>query len=172
MMCLTFNCPLRRFVVTGCCIHHMFQDQRGLRMWPIHWGPMKSFWFRIYLITLYQCTQAIPGSDLWSGSDWIDVTSALRQICCLELVWISCWVWWFFTGNWFPIVHISRYCAGWNRELSTGIHGGADPRFPLCADETTTRGCGSSALMSHQNIMLGNNIALCSTLELFCGIQC
>ena len=25
---------------------------------------MKSLWFRIYLITLYQLTQAIPGSDL------------------------------------------------------------------------------------------------------------
>ena len=25
---------------------------------------MKSLWFRNYLITLYQCTQAIPGSDL------------------------------------------------------------------------------------------------------------
>ena len=25
----------------------------------------------------------------------------------------------FYTGSWFPIVHISRYCAGWNQEKST-----------------------------------------------------
>ena len=24
----------------------------------------------------------------------------------------------FYTGSWFPIVHISRYCAGWNQEKS------------------------------------------------------
>ena len=32
------------------------------------------------------------------------------------------------------------------RKKSTGIPGGANPRFTLCEDETTTRGCGSSAL--------------------------
>ena len=25
----------------------------------------------------------------------------------------------FYTGIWFPIVHISRYCVGWNQEKST-----------------------------------------------------
>ena len=50
-------------------------------MWPIHWGPIKSLWFRIYLyliVTLYQRTQAIPGFDR------IDAKSVLRHICCLK----------------------------------------------------------------------------------------
>ena len=25
----------------------------------------------------------------------------------------------FYTGSWFPIVHISRHFAGWNQEIST-----------------------------------------------------
>ena len=25
----------------------------------------------------------------------------------------------FYIGSWFPIVHISPYCAGWNQEKST-----------------------------------------------------
>ena len=72
MMRVTFNFIHRRFVVSGWCIH---QDQIRLwlhwqdgiesqRVWPIHWKPIKSLWFRMYLITLYPRTQAIPGSDL------------------------------------------------------------------------------------------------------------
>ena len=103
----------------------------------------------------YQRTQAIPGSDLgliefiFSGSDWIYysyeerfMTNGLLQYLAEFLVEFDE----FHTGSWFPIVHISRYCAGCNREKSTGIHGGADPRFHLCQEDTATRGCGSSAL--------------------------
>ena len=25
----------------------------------------------------------------------------------------------FYTSSWFPILHISRYCSGWNQEKST-----------------------------------------------------
>ena len=48
------------------------------------------WWFRLYLLLLYQCTQAIHISDL-GLADWIDVKSTLRQICCpklcLDFVW-------------------------------------------------------------------------------------
>ena len=56
-------------------------------------------------------------SRFWSGSDRIDVKSALwlHQI----LSWFLMEVDEFYTCSWFPIVHISRYCAGWNQEKST-----------------------------------------------------
>ena len=71
MMWVTFNSTLGCFDVSGCCSHHTrrvwlhWEDGiESQRMWPIHWGPIKSLWFRIYHITLHQRTQAIPGSDL------------------------------------------------------------------------------------------------------------
>ena len=42
------------------------------------------WWFRLYLLPLYQCTQAIHISDL-DLTDGIDVKSALRQMCCPKL---------------------------------------------------------------------------------------
>ena len=41
------------------------------RMSPIHWGPMKSLWFWIYLITLYQLTQAILVL-IWVWLNWCE----------------------------------------------------------------------------------------------------
>ena len=117
-------------------------------------------------------------SWFWSGSDRIDaeehcVTYLLPQILSGFLMEVDE----FYTGSWFPIVQISRYCAGWNQEKYTEyteywIHDGADPRSPLCEDETATRGYESSALQPHQKITLGSNITLCSVLELFCFMQC
>ena len=154
MMWVTYNSTLRRLVGSGCCIH-MFQDQRRLklqwqggiesqRLWPSHGGPVKSLWFWIYLITLYQLTQTIPGSDL--GLIELMWRVIYDKFAASNSVWISCGGWWILYRSWFPIMHISRDCAGWNRQKSTGIPGGADPRFTLCEDETSTRGCGSSAL--------------------------
>ena len=56
-------------------------------------------------------------SWFWSGSDRIDAKSALRHICCLRF----CLDFFMevdesYTGSWFPIMHISHYCAGWNQE--------------------------------------------------------
>ena len=101
-----FHSTLRCFVVSGCCIHHMFRDQRLLelhwqyeikcqRTWSIHWGTMKSLWFRIYLyliVTLYQCTQAIPGFDR-------GLIKLMRRALCdifaaSNSVWISYGGWW------------------------------------------------------------------------------
>ena len=48
------------------------------------------WWFRLYLLLLYPCTQGIHISDL-GLTDWIDVKRTLRQICCpklyLDFVW-------------------------------------------------------------------------------------
>ena len=54
------------------------------RTWAIHWGPMKSFTIYLYLIvTLYQRYHP-SHSWFWSGSDRIDLKSALRHLCCLK----------------------------------------------------------------------------------------
>ena len=42
------------------------------------------WWFWIYLLGLYQCTQAIHRSYL-GLIDWIDMKNTLRQICCSKL---------------------------------------------------------------------------------------
>ena len=86
-------------------------------------------------------------SWFWSGSDRIDAKSALRHICCLKFCLDFLWRLMNFievVGS--PIMHISRYCVGWNQEKSTEYMEVRDPKFPLCEDETSTRGCGSSAL--------------------------
>ena len=48
------------------------------------------WWFLLYLLPLYQSTQAIHIPDL-GLTDWIDVKSILQQICCpklcLDFVW-------------------------------------------------------------------------------------
>ena len=55
-------------------------------------------------------------SWFWSGFERIDAKSALRHICCLKFCLdFFMEVDEFYTGGWFPIVHISRYCAGWNQ---------------------------------------------------------
>ena len=92
MMWVTFNSILRRFVVIGWCIHHIrpktimalltrwdrkskdvAHPLRANKKFVIpnlshHFVPMhpSHFWF-------------------WSGSDYIDMKSALRQICCPKL---------------------------------------------------------------------------------------
>ena len=150
MMWATFNSTLRRLVVGGCCID-MFQDEYSFNdkmeskvkefdpSTEGQWNGCDS-----ELITLYQRTQAIPGSDL----SRIELMWRVLydKFAASNFVWISCGGWWILYKSWFPIVHISRDCAGWNREKSTGIPGGANPRFTHCEDKTTTRGCGSSTL--------------------------
>ena len=138
-------------------------------MWLIYWGPMKSLWFRIYLyliVTLYQCTKAIPGFDR-------GLIELMRRALCdifaaSDSVWIFLWRLMNLiqaVGSPSCIFHI--IVPDEIRKIHW-IHGGADPWFPLCEDETATRWCGSSALSPHQNITLGSNIAFCSMLELFC----
>ena len=65
------------------------------------------------------------------------------------------------------MVHISHYSVRWNQAKSSGTHGGADPTPPLFKEKATTKGCGSSALQSHHNAILGSNVALCCMLGLF-----
>ena len=57
-------------------------------------------------------------SCFWSGSDRCEehfATYLLPQILFGFLMEVGE----FYTGSWFPIVHISHYCAGWNQEKST-----------------------------------------------------
>ena len=116
MMWETFNSTLRRLVVSGCCIH-MFQHQRRCVKGC---GPSTEGQWKvcdselIYLITLYQLTQAIPGSDL--GLIELMWRVLYGKFSASTSVWISCGDWWILYRSWFPIVHIYRDCAGWNRK--------------------------------------------------------
>ena len=84
-------------------------------------------------------------SCCWSGSDWIATKSALWQICCLKLCLEFLWRFLNFiqvVGSPSGIFIVPDEVG----KKSSGIHGGTNPRVPLCEDETATRGCGLSAL--------------------------
>ena len=72
--------------------------------------------------------QAIHISDL-GLTDWIDVKSDLRQICCPKICLDFLWSLMDFSGKCFHIVNNSHYCVGWKQAKSTGIHGCAHPGF-------------------------------------------
>ena len=82
-------------------------------------------------------------SWFWSGSDRIDAKSAFRHICCLKFCLDFLWR----LMNFIQIVgshctYFTLLCWMKSGKIHW-FHGGADPRFPLCEDET---GWGSSAL--------------------------
>ena len=52
----------------------------------------ENVWFRIYLITLYQRTQAIPGSDL--AQIKLIWRALYDKFAALNSVWISSGGWW------------------------------------------------------------------------------
>ena len=59
-------------------------------------------------------------SWFWSGSDRIDAKSVFATyLLPLFLSGFLMEIEEFYTGSWFPIVHISCYCARWNKEKST-----------------------------------------------------
>ena len=107
-------------------------------------------------------------SWFWSESHRIDPKRALRHICCLKF----CLDFLRRLMNFIQVVGspscIFHVIVPDEIRKIYWVHVGADPRFPLCEDETATRWCGLSVLWPHQNITLGSNIALCSMLELFC----
>ena len=123
-------------------------SQEGIkiqRMWPIHRGFDEKFVIPHTISSL--CTN-VPKSFLdliWVWLNWSEkrfMTILLPQTLCGFLMEVDK----FYSDSWFPNVHISRYCTGWNREKIAVIHEGADHGFSLYEDETTTKGCGSSAL--------------------------
>ena len=150
MMWATFNSTLRRLVVGGCCIH-MFQDEYSfndkIESEVKECGPPTEGQWNVCdseLITLYQRTQAIPGSDL----SLIELMWRVLydKFAASNFVWISCGGWWILYKSWFPNRAYFTWLCWMKSGKITRIPGGANPRFTLCEDETTTRGCGSSAL--------------------------
>ena len=82
------------------------------------------WWFRLYLLPLYQCTQAIHISDLY-WYEWHFTTNLLPQTLPRFHVKFDK----NYSGRSFHIVNISHYSIRWNQAKSTGIHGGAHPKF-------------------------------------------
>ena len=117
------------------------------RMWPIHWAPIKSLWFRIYHITLHERTQAIPGSDL-------GLIELMLRVFTTNLLTQTLGCLWMLINLYRCLVPHCAYLTLLCRMKSGIIHwntrgGGAILDYPLlCEDETTTRECecGSSAL--------------------------
>ena len=70
-------------------------------------------------------------SYFWSGSSWLDwceerfTTNLMSQ----ALSWFLAKFDEFHSGRWLPIVNIAYCFIGRNQAKSTGIHGGAHPRF-------------------------------------------
>ena len=119
------------------------------------------------------CTNA-PKPFLVSIGVWLSwceerfATYLLPQILSRFLIEVDK----FYTGSWFPIVHIPCYRAGWNQEKSTEYMEVQILDSLSARMRQQPKGCGSSVLQPHQNITLGSYIALCSMLELFCCIWC
>ena len=124
---------------------HSFIDKMGSKVKNVatHWGPMKCLWFWIYLITLYQHTQAIPVCDL--GLIELMWIALYDQFVASNSVWISCRGWWIlyrfcYRPCVFHVIVLDEIGNNPPEYMEVQI------LYSLCQDETTTRGCGSFVL--------------------------
>ena len=153
-----FHSTHRCFVVSGCCIHHNVPRPKTIIASLAIWDRMskdvtdppranKKFVIPNLSSSYHHFVPMQPShSWFWSGFGRIDAKSALGHICCLKLGLDFLWR----LKNFIQVVGspscIFHVIVSDKIRKILWIHGGAVPRFPLFEDETTTRGCGSSAL--------------------------
>ena len=82
-----FHSTFRCFVVNGCCIHHNPRPKTIIASLAI-WDQMSKRANEKFVIPNLSYRHFVPThpSHSWfrSGSDWVDVKSGLRHICCLK----------------------------------------------------------------------------------------